>query len=302
LKRTLDDLLAIQMSYRHFLERVGSIYTYEKFNQELDLNQEKITNNDQSEFYYDKEIEFKDVSFSYKNSREILTNIDLKIKPKTTVAIVGESGSGKSTLMTLLTGALEPSSGSIVVGQKNLADINILKWRRGIGYVIQESTIFNDSIANNISLWKGGRDATKVSLAASNAHLGKLISSSSDGIQTLLGDNGIRISGGERQRINIAREIFKDVHLMMFDEATSSLDVKTEQEIKRNIDEMKGCKTVVIIAHRLSTVVDSDMIVVLDKGSIVEQGSFGELMGKKGAFHKLMKAQTDSMPTVGGPA
>ena len=211
--------------------------------------------------------------------------------------MVGASGAGKSTFATLLTGMLKPTSGEILLGDQSFANLDKQLLRQGIGYVTQESVIFNDSIRNNITLWSDDADDDKIKVAAARAYLTEFVEGLPEGYETTMGDSGINISGGQRQRINIARELYKDVKLLIFDEATSSLDTQAERAIQRNIDEFRGDKTVVIIAHRLSTVKNSDMIFVVKDGKITEQGPYDDLYALGGEFTTMVNRQALS----GGP-
>ena len=236
-------------------------------------------------------ITFRDVSLSYGEANEVLKGVDLTIRPRQTVALVGASGAGKSTLVTLLTGILRPDSGKILMGNEGYPDIDQAALRRGIGYVTQESVIFNDTISNNITLWSDNGSDERLKSVVVRAYLKEFIDGLPDGYGTVMGDGGLNVSGGQRQRISIARELFKDVKLLIFDEATSSLDTLAEQEIQGDIDEFQGEKTVVIVAHRLSTVRNCDWIYVLKDGAIVEEGSYGDLYLRGGEFKTMVDRQ-----------
>jgi subfamily B ATP-binding cassette protein MsbA len=194
--------------------------------------------------------------------------------------------------VTLLTGVLKPTGGTISLGDTDYSEINQKSLRQGIGYVTQETVIFNDTIKNNITLSNNSVPDEKVMAAANRAFLMDFIEALPGGFDTVMGDDGVNISGGQRQRISIARELFKDAKLLMFDEATSSLDSHSEREIQRNIEGVRGEKTVVIIAHRLSTVKASDMIFVLDKGAVAEQGTYDELYSRGGLFKAMVDQQS----------
>ena len=246
-------------------------------------------------------LQIRNLSFSYGAVR-VLRDINMTIHPRSTVALVGVSGAGKSTLVTLLTGVLKPSEGTISMGDTSYSDINQRSLRKGIGYVTQETVIFNDTIRNNITLSNNSVPDEKVMAAATRAFLTDFIEALPAGYETVMGDDGANISGGQRQRISIARELFKDARLLMFDEATSSLDTHSEREIQRNIEGVRGEKTVVIIAHRLSTVKASDMIFVLDDGAVAEQGTYDELYAKDGLFKVMVDQQALSDSSNGSAA
>jgi len=290
IRRAITFFFVGQQAYRKLLSYTGSIRIFRKFKKELADNREDF-NRDALAPDFNQVIHLKNVSFRYGNGPYILKNIDLEIPPKRTVAFVGSSGVGKSTLATLLTGMLKPSTGEVFLGDKGYSEIDQEALRRHIGYVTQESVIFNDTIWNNITLWKEDSTEERVHRAAAGAHIHEFIENLSDRYDGSLGDSGINISGGQRQRISIARELFKEVKLLIFDEATSSLDAQSEREIQRNIDEFRGAKTIILIAHRLSTVRHSDLIVVLKGGEIVEKGTYDELYDLKGEFRTMLQQQ-----------
>jgi subfamily B ATP-binding cassette protein MsbA len=290
LRRAISYFMLVQLNYNKLLKNSGSIRVFRKFRDELAEHREDL-NSDGVAPDLDQPIRLQDVSFNFGSDPEVLKKINLTIPPKRTVAFVGDSGVGKSTLATLLTGMLKPSSGEIFLGDRSYGEIDLGWLRRQSGFVTQETVIFNDTIWNNITLWRANSAKEKVREAATGAHIEEFISTLPDGYNTVLGDNGINISGGQRQRISIARELFKDVKLLIFDEATSSLDGHSEKEIQRNIDEFRGERTIVLIAHRLSTIKQSDLIVVLKNGEIVEQGSFDELYDLKGEFRSMVNQQ-----------
>ena len=215
----------------------------------------------------------------------------LTIPPNSAVAFVGVSGAGKSTLVTMLTGLLRPTSGQISVGGVPYRSLDQRRLREAIGYVTQESVIFNDSVHNNISLWSSDHSGEKVRAVARAARAADFIENLPDGYDSLLGDNGVNISGGQRQRISIARELYKDARLLIFDEATSALDTESEVEVQNSIDALRGNKTVILIAHRLSTVRNCDTIFVLKDGRLVEQGTYDDLYDLGGEFTQMVKRQ-----------
>ena len=213
------------------------------------------------------------------------------------MALVGKSGAGKSTLVDLLTLILKPRQGQILIDDVPGQDIELASWRRQLGYVSQEAVIFDDTIANNIGLWVGDprRDDTfrrRILEAARQAHIAHFIETLPDGYDTLVGERGLRLSGGQRQRLFIARELFRSPRLLILDEATSALDSESERAIQQSIDELKGRITVVIIAHRLSTIHNVDRVYVLEKGQVVEQGSYWALRNREGSrLGKLIDMQ-----------
>jgi len=294
-KRVLDHIFTIQNSWQNVMTLIGSVELVDlEFNA---LNDHKELGGSINLGSLTKGIEFKDVSYSYeKNSASVFNNISIKIPVNKTIAIVGESGAGKSTLVDLLTLMLKPDTGKIVFDDVIGTEVELLSWRKQIGYVSQETVIFDDTIANNISMWnatnKGASNIVKIKTAASKAHIDNFIDSLENGYNTIVGDRGVRLSGGQRQRLFIARELFKDPQLLILDEATSSLDSESERRIQKSIDVLKGKMTVVIIAHRLSTIRNVDYIYLLDKGKVLEQGTYQELLNQNNShFQKMINMQ-----------
>jgi ABC-type multidrug transport system fused ATPase/permease subunit len=243
-------------------------------------------------------IEFCDVSFAYDEEEgDVLHDINITIPANTTVALVGESGAGKSTLVDMLTLLLQPRTGEIQVDGVSHPNIDRASWRSQIGYVSQETVVFDDTIANNICLWRGDIDADndlrkRVQDAARQAYADHFVQDLPNGYQTVVGDQGVRLSGGQRQRLFVARELFKRPNLLILDEATSALDTESERYIQKSIDDLKGEMTVVIIAHRLSTIKNVDFVYVLDDGSVVEKGTYDELRTRESQFRKMVEMQS----------
>ncbi|MDA1347820.1 MAG: ABC transporter ATP-binding protein [Chloroflexi bacterium] len=289
-RRAVGFALRVYSEYRKFLGASGSIRVFLDLERELEEEREKMAPGGAVPDF-GQPLRFEAVSFSYGDSAYVLKNIDLVIPPKRTVAIVGASGAGKSTLVTLLTGILRPTEGKIYLGGLDYQAFDQAKLRQGLGYVTQESVIFNDTIRNNLTLWQMDVPEEAVRGVAARAYIQQFIEGLPDSYDTLLGDDGVNVSGGQRQRISIARELFKDAQVLIFDEATSSLDSKSEREIQLNIDDLHGEKTIVVIAHRLSTVRNSDEIYVLKDGSIIEKGSYAELIVLGGEFKSMVDQQ-----------
>ena len=290
IRRAVTHALGVHVAYRKFLGASGSVKVFQRMQTELLDNREEMLN-EGVEPDFSKALRLTNVSMTYDGENYVLRDINMTIPPRSTVALVGVSGAGKSTLVTLLTGVLKPTAGAISLGDANYSEINQTSLREGIGYVTQETVIFNDTLRNNITLSNNSVPDEEVMAAADRAFLTDFIEALPAGYDTVMGDDGVNISGGQRQRISIARELFKDAKLLIFDEATSSLDTYSEKEIQRNIEGVRGEKTVVIIAHRLSTVKASDMIFVLDGGVIAEQGTYDELYAKGGLFKAMVDQQ-----------
>lgn len=236
-------------------------------------------------------IEFKDVCFSYHAQREILKQISFKVAPGEKVAVVGESGSGKSTLVKLLFRFYDCDAGVISVGGRDVRQVTQKTLRQAIGIVPQDTVLFNDSIFENVRYGRPDAGDEDVHEAIRLAHLDEFVARLPQGVNTLVGERGLKLSGGEKQRVAIARTILKRSPILVFDEATSSLDSKTEQAILAAIKEVSKGHTSLVIAHRLSTVVDADRILVMQQGRIVEQGSHAALLARHGVYSGLWHSQ-----------
>ena len=290
-RRAMVYAINAQRSFQEFLRFSGSVREFRRLSGELSQREETVQDSGAAPDF-NQPITLTDISFHYESSEKVLDRVSLTIPPNSMVAFVGSSGAGKSTLVTMLTGLLEPTSGEIAIGGVPYSELSQPKLREAIGYVTQESVIFNDTIHNNISLWDSGAGSRdKVHLAAHAAGASDFIESLPDGYGSLLGDNGINISGGQRQRISIARELYKDASLLIFDEATSALDTESEADVQESIDSLRGNKTILLIAHRLSTIRNCDTIFVLKDGRIVEQGAFESLYELGGQFTQMANRQ-----------
>jgi subfamily B ATP-binding cassette protein MsbA len=241
-------------------------------------------------------IEFRHVSFFYEPSLgNALDDVSLIIPAFSTVAIVGASGAGKSTLIDMLSLLIKPCSGDVIIDGTRGAEIKFDTWRQQIGYVPQDPVVFDDSVANNICLWQGDptTDAallSRVRDAAQQSRLHDFVASLPQAYDTQLGDRGIRLSGGERQRLAIARELFRKPSLLILDEATSALDTQTELYIRESIRALRGRMTIVMVAHRLSTVRDADHVYVFENGRCIEDGSYKALQTRDGSRLREMIA------------
>ena len=237
------------------------------------------------------DIEFKNVSFSYDNKRNVLNKINFKIPSGSSLAIVGPTGAGKSTISRLLFRFYDVSSGSILVNGKDIRDITQVSLRKNIGVVPQDTVLFNDTIYYNLSYGKINADEKEIWEVARRAKLSELIKTLPDGMSTVVGERGLKLSGGEKQRVAIARTLLKNPPILILDEATSSLDTLTEKEIKVSLNNLAKKRTSIIIAHRLSTIVDADKILVFEKGKIIEQGTHIQLLKKKGLYADMWNTQ-----------
>jgi ATP-binding cassette, subfamily B, heavy metal transporter len=238
------------------------------------------------------EIRFDKISFDYDVRRTIIKDISFTVPNGKKVAIVGPTGAGKSTISRLLFKFYEPKEGNIYINNKNINKISHNSLRKIIGVVPQDTVLFNDTIYYNIAY--GNTAATKDEIvgAAQNADIHDFITTLPDGYETIVGERGLKLSGGEKQRVAIARTILKNPKIFFFDEATSALDTSTEKEIQKNLEIVSKDKTTLIIAHRLSTAANADNIIVLDRGSIVEQGTHESLLLEKGKYFEMWGKQT----------
>lgn len=269
------------------LERLGEIHNKE--------DEEKPEDDKIKEVPVDKDIQIKNLLFQYEgiHSEKVLNNISLSIPAKKITAIVGTSGSGKTTLLKLMLGFYSPVDGDILLGGISLSRFSQSEWRKRCGVVMQEGFIFSDTIAGNIGLIDEIPDREKIEKATMTANIKDYIESLPLRYNTKIGNDGHGLSTGQKQRLLIARAVYKDPDFIFFDEATNALDARNEKTIMENMGSFFRGKTVVIVAHRLSTVKNADQIVVLDKGEVVEAGTHKELVIKKGAYYNLIKDQLE---------
>jgi len=246
------------------------------------------------------EVRFNSVDFAYQPDRQILDRIDFAIRPGERVAVVGHSGAGKSTLSRLLFRFYNTTAGQILIDGQDVREVTQESLRQAIGIVPQDSVLFNESIYYNIIYGRPDADRSEVETAAGMAHIRDFIETLPQGYDTLVGERGLKLSGGEKQRIAIARAILKRPRILVFDEATSSLDSKTEQAIQETLREVAEDHTTLVIAHRLSTVVDADRILGMDKGRIVEQGSHQQLLDRPGIYHAMWQLQQQERERLPG--
>ncbi len=288
--RGLISTLGVQGSWQKTQEYLGSFEMVLKSLKSLANNYEWNGNQLINNFKY---IEFSNVFFKYSDKDKYsLKNLNLKIPSKKSIAFVGASGAGKSTIANLFCLLLEPNKGDINIDRVPLKKIDKISWRRQIGYVSQEMAIFDNTIGYNISLNKNYKSDKKLILKikenAKKANIDDFISTLPEGYETRVGESGLRLSGGQKQRLFIARELYRDPKILILDEATSSLDTLSEKAIKKSIDLLKGKITIILIAHRISTIKDADFIYVIDKGNILEKGNYSALKSKKDSFFNYL--------------
>jgi ABC-type multidrug transport system fused ATPase/permease subunit len=285
-------LVGVQSGAQNMLEMIGSMELINSEAMNLIKNKEKngvkgIT----SRF---TGMEFINVNFGYDENKNTIQGLNFTLPPNKMIAIVGESGSGKSTLVDLITLVLKPKSGKITINNILSSEVDHNEWRDRIGFVSQDTVIFDTTVFGNIALnykSKGGDFdiiKEKVINAAIAAHIHSFIESLPNGYDTLVGDRGIRLSGGQRQRLFIARELFRDPEVLILDEATSALDLESERSVQDSINKIKGKIAILIIAHRLSTIRKADMIFVMKNGEIIESGEYDKLAKMKDSYFKKM--------------
>ena len=236
-------------------------------------------------------VRFERVNFSYDPRRQVLFDVDLSIAPGTTCAVVGPTGSGKSTLARLLFRFYEVQSGRVLIDDQDVQAVTQHSLRAAIGIVPQDTVLFNDTIEYNIGYGRPGASHAEVVAAARMAHIHEFIESLPDGYRTLVGERGLKLSGGEKQRVAIARTLLKNPPILVLDEATSALDSRTERVIQSELAEVAANRTTLVVAHRLSTIVDAAQIVVMDRGRIVERGTHDQLLARQGLYARMWSLQ-----------
>ncbi|WP_263818899.1 ABC transporter ATP-binding protein [Salinibacter sp.] len=295
--RGMQALMAVQGHWQRTMNKIGSV---EMVDDEFDtvLSHQEDRNGQVLRAFSDG-IEFENVHFAYdEDDGDVLHDINIAVPANETIALVGESGAGKSTLVDMMTLMLSPRAGTIRIDGIPHDEIDLASWRDQIGYVSQETVVFDDTVANNIHLWQGDVEddsalREQVIHAAERAHAHHFIEDLPNGYQTKVGDRGVRLSGGQQQRLFVARELFKQPSVLLLDEATSDLDTASEQHIQNSVDALQGEVTVVIIAHRLSTVKNADRVYVLDEGRVIESGTYHELRHREeGTFREMVEMQS----------
>jgi ABC-type multidrug transport system fused ATPase/permease subunit len=240
---------------------------------------------------FEHSIRIDDLSFRYPGSSGVaVEHINLEIRKGESVGLAGASGAGKTTLVDLILGLLAPETGRMTVDGEDIVP-RMRTWRRQVGYVPQSIYLTDDTIRRNIAFGVADEniDQARVADAVGLARLDEMVASLPDGLDTVIGEHGIRLSGGQRQRIGIARALYRDPELLVLDEATSSLDTETEHEISNAIDALSGHKTLIIVAHRLSTIRRCDRVIFMEKGRLVDSGSFDQLTEANGSFRRLVE-------------
>ena len=286
IQRIFQYVQQLQTTFYKTSQSVPYVQNILKYEDEMYSNKE-IVGGDASFVFRDR-LEFNQVSFSYGGDRQILNDINFIVEKGEMVGLIGFSGSGKTTIVDLILRLFHPNDGSILLDGRNISDINIEQWRGHIGYVAQEPFLLNDTIANNIRFYDDSITEEDIIKAAKMADIYEFINNCEEKFNTPVGENGVLLSGGERQRLVIARVLARKPQILVLDEATSSLDNKSELKIQKVIENLKGQITVIAIAHRLSTVINSDKLLVLENGKIVENGKPDQLLKTKDSrFYKM---------------
>ena len=289
--RSLTSLVSMQNYWNQYLNVSGALENMQSFMLELSIEQEKHGKHKVDSL--NNSINLHNVGFSYSNS-PVLTNISLKINKNETVAFVGESGSGKTTLVNLISGLLTPMGGEIYLDDIPYKEIDVSTLQNKIGYITQEPVIFNDTVFNNITFWAEDTPENKERFwkALNSASIDTFVKNLHKREDSSLGHSGVLVSGGQKQRLSIARELYKnDIEILIMDEATSALDSENEFIIQQNLALLKGRYTILVVAHRLSTIKDADKIVLVDKGAVVEVGTFNELIKSSPRFREMALLQ-----------
>ncbi|MFT5828321.1 MAG: ABC-type multidrug transport system fused ATPase/permease subunit, partial [Urechidicola sp.] len=238
------------------------------------------------------DIKFDDVSFSYEESKEVLHNISFEAKPGSVTALVGSSGSGKSTIAGLVATFLNPKAGKITIDGIDLSKVNLNSYRTHLAVVLQDDFLFEGTIRENILFPRPDASEEELQQAVKGAYVDEFTDRFEDGLETVIGERGVKLSGGQRQRISISRAILANPKIIILDEATSNLDTESETYIQKSLNELMKNRTTFVIAHRLSTIRQADQILVIENGRIAERGTHNDLLAAEGRYHELHTYQS----------
>jgi subfamily B ATP-binding cassette protein MsbA len=288
--RALNFLVQIQNDWQSFIENIGGMYAISSTAEQMSNAKEEMG---KVQFMgLTNQITLRNVDLHYDN-KKALERVNITIPVRQTIALIGESGSGKTTIANVVAGLFTPPAGDVLIDNTPLSQYNLNSYRDKVGYISQESVIFNDSIYNNITFWAEPtiENLKRFQETLEKASLTEFIHSLPEKEFTRLGDNGVLISGGQKQRISIARELFKNCEILILDEATSALDSETERIIQENIENLHGSYTMIVIAHRLSTIKEADIIYLMDNGRVSASGTFDEMIINSSRFKKMVSFQ-----------
>ncbi|KKS26422.1 MAG: ABC transporter related protein [Parcubacteria group bacterium GW2011_GWC2_42_6] len=282
----IKQIFSYAQQLQKYLMGINSAFPY--LRKVLDYEKQALNNKEEiagvKSFNFNKALEFKNVRFSYNENQDILAGMNFKITKGTTLGLIGPSGAGKTTIVDLILRLFAPTAGEILIDGGNIAEINLKEWRQNIGYVSQDIFLLNDTIANNIKFYNETISEAAIREAARLANIEDFINECPNKFETEIGERGVMLSAGQRQRIIIARILARQPKFLIFDEATSALDNESEAQIQKVLQNLRGKITVLIVAHRLSTVLDADQLLVLDNGIIAEQGRPRTLLEDKNSY------------------
>ena len=288
--RSLTYVLSLQTYWNNFLNVSGSLINMNEFIAEFGKGRESFGATKFKGF--GESIDLEGVDMSY-DKQKVLQDISLRIQKNQTVAFVGESGSGKTTLVNIISGLLPVDDGKISIDGLDYSELDIRSFQSKIGYITQDPVIFSDSVFNNVTLWadKTEENVSRFWKVLEQAAVKEFVEELELAEDSQLGNNGIQMSGGQKQRVSIARELYKQTEILVMDEATSALDTETEKVIQENIEALHGNNTILIVAHRLSTIKNADVVVLLSKGKILDFGTYNELLQKSDVFRRMAELQ-----------
>lgn len=295
--RTMPRVAEVQQRYQSYLSYRPAFVVVDTMIEACDRNAERELRPGRRAPSFSDGIKFEGVSLRFPDSREpLIDNVDLEFPRNRMVALVGSSGAGKTTVINLLAGLYRPNEGRVLIDDVDLEEIDLRDWRSKIGYVTQDAVTFNDTIRNNMCFAKSDLSDHDIQEALAMANLDDYVAQLPDGLDTIVGENGVRLSGGQRQRLALARALLGKPSLLLLDEATSALDNETERVIQQAIETLADRLTIVVVAHRLSTITRADHVYVMEEGRIVESGDYNSLLAQNGRFAELhdLQLQTGS--------
>ncbi|MBT5050984.1 MAG: ABC transporter ATP-binding protein [Rhodospirillaceae bacterium] len=290
--RTMPRVAEVQQRYQSYLSYRPAFVVVDTMIEACERNAERVLRSGRQLPNFSETIKFEGVSLRFADSQSpLIDNVHLEIPRNHMVALVGSSGAGKTTVINLLAGLYRPDTGSVLIDGVDLEDIDLREWRSKIGYVTQDAVTFNDTIRNNLCFAKSGLSDQDIQDALAMANLDSFVAQLPDGLDTVVGENGVRLSGGQRQRLALARALLGKPSLLLLDEATSALDNETERVIQNAIETLADHLTIIVVAHRLSTITRADHVYVMEEGRVVESGNYSSLLAQNGRFAELHDLQ-----------